>query len=154
MLHEGQTIPYDNNTGALEFIYQKPAAVSAIDDSTPPATPSSAVDQFMKLSNELLYSIMKELSSKDVANLRLVTPAFRQLPTIFFRELILKELPWLFEARDLPVGTTNWFKLWNKIRFAWGELKGMKNRKRIWKDVNEVVTRIEQYREEGKVTDD
>lgn len=72
---------------------------------------------------------------------------------IVFRQLVLEELPWLYEARELPVGNTDWFKLWNKVQTSWKDLKGLKNRRRIWTDVHEVVSRIERYRKEGRIVD-
>lgn len=97
--------------------------------------------------------VINQLSSTDVASLRLVTPAVRQLPVILFRGLLLREAPWLWEVREMAINTTNWYKLWCKLRISWGELKGLKNRRRIWKDVNEVVRRIEHYREKGEIVD-
>lgn len=60
----------------------------------------------------------------------------------------------LIEALDLPVGNTDWFSLYKHVKFSWQNLKGLQNRKRIWKDVNEIVTRIERYMGEGKIKDE
>lgn len=59
---------------------------------------SNAHDSFMILSLELRLQILSSLTSKDIANLRLATPCFRQLPISFFHTLINKEMPWLWEA--------------------------------------------------------
>jgi hypothetical protein len=40
------------------------------------------------------------------------------------------------------------------VKGCWQDLKGLKNRKRIWKDVTEVARRIERYRGEGGVVDE
>jgi len=95
--------------------------------------------------------ILDELSSKDIANLRLATPAYRQLNGILFRRLLLEDMPWLWEATDLPLRNTNFHLLYRMSKFSWINLKGLKNRKRIWTDVSEVVTRIERHRREGKI---
>lgn len=97
--------------------------------------------------------IISQLPARDIANLRLVTPAYRQLSISVFRHLIFHEMPWLWEACDLPVGNTDWYFLYTKMKFAWQNLKGVQNRKRVWKDVNEIVTRIEKYRKEGSISD-
>lgn len=55
-------------------------------------------DPFLRLPNELRIMIALESGSKDIANLRLVSRAFRQLPQSLFMELTLREMPWLYEA--------------------------------------------------------
>lgn len=145
-------MPYDVNTGAFRFTYKdQNDPYEVADHSTPPTTPTS--DHFMKLPNELLFNIAKHLSSKT-SQTYASTPAFRQLPVKFFGQLVLGELPWLYEARELPIGNTDWFKLWNKVQTRWKYLKGLKNRRWIWKVVHEVVNRIERYRKEGRIVDD
>jgi hypothetical protein len=61
----------------------------------------------MKLPNEILCIILADLSSKDITHIRLVTPAYRQLTVSVFRRLLLEDMPWLWEARELPVGNTD-----------------------------------------------
>jgi hypothetical protein len=95
--------------------------------------------------------ILDDLSSKDIANLRLVTPAYRQLTVSTFRRLLLQDFPWMWEVEDLPVGNTDWHRLYKMVKFCWQNLKGLHNRKRIWKDISEVITRMEKYRREGKI---
>ena len=116
---------------------------------TPP--PSKSSDLFMNLPNELRAMILDNLSSKDIANLRLTTPAFRQLNTTLFRRLLLEDMPWLWEAKDLPKGNTDFHRLYKLFKFCWMNIKGLKNRERIWTDVSEVVTRIDRYRREGTI---
>lgn len=142
-----QRVPYDVNQGIFNFPLNPPAKRPRSKD--PP--PSTHFDHFMKLPAELRYIVLDTLSSKDIANLRLVTPAFRQLPVILFRKLLLQDMPFLFEAQDMPVGNTDWYHLYQMVKECWIELKGLKNRRRIWRDVGEVVGRIERYRMEGKI---
>ena len=115
------------------------------------STPNAAKDPFGLLSAEITTMILNHLGSNDVANLRLATPVFRQLPTILFRRLILEDMPWLFEVKDLDAAKVNWYDCYCTVKSSWMDLKGLRNRKRIWQDVEEIVTRIENLRKEGKI---
>jgi len=44
--------------------------------------------------------------------------------------------------------------MYTMLRAGWQNLKGLRNRRRIWKDVNVVVSRIERLRREGKIVDE
>ncbi|KAF7540049.1 hypothetical protein G7054_g1643 [Neopestalotiopsis clavispora] len=55
-------------------------------------------DTFARLPRELLLMMLDPLDSKDIANLRLASRSFYQLPQSVFRTLILRECPWLWEA--------------------------------------------------------
>jgi hypothetical protein len=55
-------------------------------------------DIFGKLPNELRDTVLSSLGLKDIANLRLASRTFRHLPITLWRELIKKELPWVWEA--------------------------------------------------------
>lgn len=106
----------------------------------------SNADPFQKLSMEIISMVLEYLSSKDIANLRLATRAVQQLPDILFRRLLLEDMPWMWEAEDLPRGRVHWHKLYCTVKFGWVGLKGIRNRVRIWKDVEEIVSRIEKHR--------
>ena len=54
---------------------------------------NSSGDLFTTLSMEMISMVVKYLSSKDIADLRLTTRAVRQLPDILFRRLLLKGMP-------------------------------------------------------------
>ena len=116
-------------------------------------------ESFRKLSFEIKCMILEHLGPKDIANLRLATPAFRTLPNILFKRLVLEDMPWIWEAESLPTtGSmdgihlgTDWHKLYSKTKGHWPHLKGMQNRKRIWRDVEEIVMRIKGLREQGIV---
>jgi len=60
----------------------------------------------MKLLTELICMIHDELSPKDIANLRSVSRASRRLLVILFRRLLMEDMPWLWEADDMPAGST------------------------------------------------
>ncbi|MCJ1391456.1 hypothetical protein MMC18_004320 [Xylographa bjoerkii] len=132
--------------------YKGPSEWSVRNHRTPPPPKSGlhTPDPFTKLSAELSDMVLASLSSKDIANLRLVSPAFRQLPAILFRRLLLEDMPWFWEAQGLDVGKTNWYEMYRKVKSCW-LFKGLQNRRRIWKDVEEVVRRIRKYRQEGKI---
>ena len=98
--------------------------------------------------------LLDKLSSKDIANLRLVSRAFRQLPKLLFMKLLREDMPWLWEVEDYDAGNTNWFSLYQMVKGCWLNIKGLKNRQRIWKDVEEVVRRIKVCRENGQIVDE
>lgn len=96
--------------------------------------------------------VLDHLGSKDIANLRLATSVFRELPTILFRRLFFEDMPWLWEASDLEVASINWYDWYCKWKSGGGDLKGLQNRKRIWRDVEEVIRRVQKFRKEGKIS--
>ena len=118
---------------------------------TPSSSPSAAKDPFSPLPAEITSMILDYLGSGDIANLRLTTPVFRQLPTILFRRLLLEDMPWLYEAKDLDVAKINWYDCYCTLKSTWMDLKGLRNRRRIWRDVEEIVRRIQNFRNEGKI---
>ncbi|KAI9836032.1 MAG: hypothetical protein M1819_001643 [Sarea resinae] len=54
---------------------------------------------------------------------------------------------------ELPRDRTDWHKLFASLKRHGPEMKGLRNRRRIWKDVEEIVRRIEKGRDEGKIVD-
>jgi hypothetical protein len=191
------------------------------------AASADAKDPFDILPQELRLEIVSRLGSKDIANLRSATRAFRQLPISLWRRLLREELPWLWEVWSddppyiwttisvarlkeeaetkevinkeilryrniireetpeildmwtkaeedflasrpdpmvecqveafkglicgLPAERTNWYQVYSEITRNWSDLKGLWNRLRIWKDVEEVSSRIRKFHEEGKI---
>ncbi|KAF1950717.1 hypothetical protein CC80DRAFT_426304 [Byssothecium circinans] len=178
-------------------------------------------DIFTKLPLELRLQILSYLPSQTIANLRLSSRTFRQLPILLWRDLLLTEMPWLWEVwsddvpyiwatttytavveheqtgkelqdwleksravikeempdifnewdtdvrkvlskrvgyleagraealrtmvTGLPVAKTNWYRLYTDIVRNWGDLKGLWNRERIWRDVGEIVRKLDKY---------
>ena len=96
--------------------------------------------------------VLDHLGSKDIANLRLATPVFRELPTTLFRRLFFEDMPWLWEAKDLDIASINWYDWYCKWKSGGGDLKGLRNRRRIWRDVEEIIRRIQKFRNEGKIS--
>ncbi|ORY02549.1 hypothetical protein BCR34DRAFT_437902, partial [Clohesyomyces aquaticus] len=60
--------------------------------------PDGSVDPFQLLPAEIRVEILDHLPSKDIASLRLSSRAFNQMPVRYFQKLILREMPWLWEA--------------------------------------------------------
>ena len=51
----------------------------------------------------------------------------------------------------MPITETDWHHLYCLAKFCWSGFNGLWNRKRIWRDVEEVIGRIKRYREEGEI---
>jgi hypothetical protein len=195
----------------------------------------TGVDMFERLPVELRTEVLDNLSSKDIASLRLASRVFSQLPVSYFQNLLKRECPWLWEAwptrlkpeqglypkwafmsasevtemterqakdfaildsycqmvkQDIPESApevdaayeaqflaiqdahrlqndtedskpfylpptrTNYFTLYTLITRHWKQLRGLQNRKRIWKDCEEILRRVAVYKEEGRIGDD
>lgn len=114
--------------------------------------PTDPTDPFPKLPLELGFLILENLSSKDIAN-RLVTRIYRDLREILFRGILLREVPHLWELGAVPVEKPLWFSLYKKVKFGFGKIMGLRNRERVWRDVNEVMRRVEGWKKEGKIRD-
>ncbi|KAJ0418957.1 hypothetical protein BJY00DRAFT_286899 [Aspergillus carlsbadensis] len=57
-------------------------------------------------------------------------------------------LPWPTAVLDqgiLSKSDTNWYRVFRQIRTQWPRVKGLRNRARIWTDVEEVIRRIRKY---------
>ena len=173
---------------------------------------------FEEMPQELRDRILDHLNPKDIANLRLASRAFHQIPNIVFHRLMRREMPWLWEAWtddqpnrwavvsvpelrarlkratahrervqryreiiaaeypevyydvcaaepehldepwplgperiQLPVDRTDWHQLYCDISRNWKDLKGLRNRARIWTDVEEIIRHIKQLRQEGRL---
>ncbi len=107
---------------------------------------NASADPFTALSTEVTSMVVEYLRSKDIANLRLATRAVRQLPNILFRRLLLEDMPWTWELEAMPVGMFDWYRLYCMVKYEWIGLKGLRNRKRIWTEVEEIVRIIGKYR--------
>ena len=51
----------------------------------------------------------------------------------------------------LPPEKTNWCRLYYEIKKHWSDFPGLQNRQRIWTAVEEILTRIQKYRGEGRI---
>ena len=129
----------------------RPDEVQVNDLRTPSSTPNAAQDIFSVLPAEITSIILDWLGPKDIANLRLATPVFRPLPNILFQRFFWEEMPWLFEVKELDMAEVDWYELYCRCKNGCRKVKGLRNRKRIWRAVEEIVDKIQQYREEGKI---
>ncbi|KAI9882687.1 MAG: hypothetical protein M1823_005563 [Watsoniomyces obsoletus] len=119
------------------------------DDLTPSAAaaPSTTSGPFPHIPVELVHMIVRCCPPEDIIHLGRVSRAFREMISMLIRGLVLQDLPWLWEAHDLPVEEANWWCLY-QLAFNF-KLKGLRNRKRIWGEVSEIVRRIGKSRAEG-----
>jgi hypothetical protein len=64
------------------------------------ASPSGGMssDAFAPLPLELRLEVLRHLDPKDIANLRLSSRTFHQLPVYLWREFIQRDMPWLWET--------------------------------------------------------
>ncbi|KAL5328942.1 hypothetical protein ACEPPN_002451 [Leptodophora sp. 'Broadleaf-Isolate-01'] len=58
-------------------------------------------DPFVGLPTELKNKILARLSPRDIANLRLCSRSFRQLPKQIFKQFIMEEFPWFWEIDEV-----------------------------------------------------
>ncbi|KAH9215998.1 hypothetical protein DL95DRAFT_363708 [Leptodontidium sp. 2 PMI_412] len=58
-------------------------------------------DPFVGLPTELKNKILARLSPRDIANLRLASRSFRQLPKQIFKQFIMEEFPWFWEIDEV-----------------------------------------------------
>ncbi|KAL7814154.1 hypothetical protein V8C44DRAFT_325930 [Trichoderma aethiopicum] len=186
-------------------------------------------DPFWKLPTELKHAIAWTLDSRDIAALRLASRAFYHLPMTLWHALLVREMPWVYEAwcedatpyawamadasylkqkRELeeiyaterlrrahvlrtmepdfypiweenepkvpvmpaeledqtraflekkrammpvrlPRDRTNWYRLYTDIKRNEGRLKGLRNRRRIWSAVEEIVVNVKRCWEDS-----
>lgn len=57
----------------------------------------------------------------------------------------------LKEVTVLPKDGTNWCRVYYEVKKNWDALKGLQNRERIWRDVEEIFRRIDVHGGEGRV---
>jgi hypothetical protein len=73
---------------------------SVVSSITPRKSAHQSADPLLSLPNEIRLMVVECLGSRDIANLRLASRAFRQLPVSLWYQLVRKEMPWLWEAWD------------------------------------------------------
>ncbi|KAG9497420.1 hypothetical protein J7337_010281 [Fusarium musae] len=165
------------STQSVEHTLGNESSPSGSIVSTEPA-PS---DPFSKLPSEMIREILIHLRFKDLANLRLTSRVFLHLPNTVLYELTVQETPWLYEAwSSLPIsfwatttqaeierggsinttphpvkllgkGETDWLRLQMELSRNWKTMLGLQNRRRIWNDCQEILNRVDEYRNQGKI---
>ncbi|KAJ1333821.1 hypothetical protein MN608_03818 [Microdochium nivale] len=84
-----------------------------------PAVPLIAGgDPFLRLPVEVNHYVVDYLGSKDIANLRLASHAFQQLPVSLWHRLVLEEMPFLYEAWSNDVQPYPWA---SRLALDWDE---------------------------------
>ncbi|SPJ86895.1 uncharacterized protein FTOL_11920 [Fusarium torulosum] len=174
----------------LESILSSTQHLQKVDKNYSGLTPTSILpkrtpmDPFSRLPAEIRLSILSLLAFKDIANLRLTSRVFLQLPQSLFHQLTIRNTPWLYEAwsslplsfwaittpaelekhpellrlprpttsvTSLDLTKTDWFHLQTEISRNWQHLLGLQNRRRIWKDCEEILDRVDLYRKQCKI---
>ena len=120
-----------------------PEAECSQTDETSKCLRADSADPFRSAPTEVTSMVLDYLSSKDIASLRLATRVFRHIPQLHFRRLLLEDMPWMWEVEEMMTGEiADWHQLYCAIKYNKAGLKGLQNRKRIWKDAEEIVRRI------------
>ncbi|KAM6506229.1 hypothetical protein FSOLCH5_014417 [Fusarium solani] len=211
---------------------KRPKELGQADSEVTPTAVSMAknpTDLFSRLPGEIRMFILLQLGFRDIANLRLASRTFLQLPQSLFYHLTLSDSPWLYEAwSSLPISfwatttrqeeekkensrqarlselrnaievledeahdsgdpdsndaaieaidreiekledisggprpttavtqldrtETDWYNLQTEVGRNWKKLQGLRNRRRIWDDCQEILNRVDAYRREGKI---
>ncbi|CAH0052452.1 unnamed protein product [Clonostachys solani] len=148
------------------------------------ASPAGHEEIFSSLPSEIRGLIFNHLSLEDISNLLLASPLLNRCSQDDLRRRLILEWPWLWEAwskleysawvgptaRDLresvkPPGkqvvisdtdAVNWGSAfrWISRQRSNDELKGLRNRQRIWKRSGEILDRIDQLRKYEELAKD
>lgn len=135
---------------------------------------------FSSLPSEIRSLIFNHLSLEDISNLLLASPLSNRASQNELRRRLILEWPWLWEAwskleysvwvgptaRDLresvkPPGkqviisdtdVVNWGSVfrWISKQRSNDELKGLKNRQRIWRRCKEIMDRVDRFRKRAE----
>lgn len=138
---------------------------------------TTARNHFHVLSLELRAILLEMLEPQDFAKLHLCSKAFSQLPQTYFKHLIRREMPWVWELHDIHSGSKrgiDWFGLWDGLSAAdggscadeknrdpaggdrsqsydgnmKGEIKGSRNCSKIYRDITIILDVIIKVRAE------
>jgi len=96
--------------------------VSDVVFASPARATRQPSDAFEMLPAELCSIVLELVTPRDVAALRLVSPAFTQLPQMYFNHLVRSEMPWMWEINELslPLRQMDWYRLWCALAKADG----------------------------------
>jgi hypothetical protein len=145
----------------VEIIRSCTRAASDIQFSQRPASASTR-DPFQALSPELLMMLLEILERQDIANLSMSSQTFSQLPQTFLKQLLRKEMPWVWELDDIgSEENVDWLALYSRLHAADGgncsdekarakgirshtlngksEIRGLRNRRMIYRDIGIVL---------------
>src|SRR5438045_3464260 len=156
----------------MPYFTTHPEGELALDyDVLKPLRAPSPTESFAKLPLELREMILAHLSSRDIAHLLLTSRAFRFLTKSLFRRLLTEEKPWFWELNTLlcsyekkpyneanaesldalsshnPKQELNWLSVWTGLQHLQQRMHGVRNRARIWRLCEDIVSRIERMRD-------
>ncbi|PVH96939.1 hypothetical protein DM02DRAFT_674456 [Periconia macrospinosa] len=109
-----------------------------------------------------------EKPDRDISRLEdyieIVTQEMPELESHFTDEVVALEIAAINAAHQdtlsnipdrnpffLPPDRTNYYKLYTLITRHWNELRGLRNRERIWKDCEEILRRADEHKREGRM---
>ncbi|KAL2864794.1 uncharacterized protein BJX67DRAFT_199286 [Aspergillus lucknowensis] len=69
---------------------------------------AAATDPFLRFPAEILQIITDKLDARDIARLQRASYAFARLPVSLWHKLILKDMPWLYEAWSSDTTPYHW----------------------------------------------
>lgn len=95
------------------------------------------IDPFAVLSPELRHLIIDQLPRASVANMRLVSRSFGQLPQSYFHRLIMAEKPWVWEVESLWGSRVDWHALWCSLKRADNGLQVAEQNRALQTDAND-----------------
>lgn len=136
-------------------------------------------DVLSRLPYDIRLNIALYLTIEDLASLHQITPAFKGLPQSVYRTLMRDTMPWFYEtwcsmpisrwatttAKRLRKGekpesvamepldpvATDYLALAFELVCTEKTALGLRNRRRIWKDCEEILRRVDAYREKGQI---
>ena len=109
-----------------------------------PRESSQSQNVFSTLPIELRRLLAESLPRKSLANLRIASATFTELPQSYFHHLVKTEMPWVWEIEDLPANEVNWYGLWCKLSAADGG-SYEDEKKRVWarRQLRQLIDRVE-----------
>ncbi|KAF7557004.1 hypothetical protein G7Z17_g1005 [Cylindrodendrum hubeiense] len=96
-----------------------------------------------------VYQLAQSLFSKELAALRVnkfSQSIFHESPEVRAQHEQMQDITSM-GPRNLVYERTNWYKLFGDITTNWKELKGLRNRARVWSDVCKIVNKIKEARD-------
>lgn len=150
-------------------IYYRPIQHdAAYDESMLVADSTNSFDLFCTLPRDLHYLLLDKLSSKDIANLRLASRAFVQLPNSIVKKKVKEDFPWFYEIDDFDRAARNgssppsrpnpkniayapaWILVPSILRALASSELGLRNRVRIWHRCSQILDHVVSLRKQAE----
>ena len=121
-----------NNTNSVNFAHSESGSVVGFVGIVPSHKGPNSNDPFVTLLLPKLLDMiisLNILSSRDIASMRPVSQTFPPLSKSLFRQRVLTDIPWLFEARTIVVWEIVSGNLYRNESLA--KRQNLQNRKRL-----------------------